>query len=137
MDTQGQMDDHVRQRHLDVAFVCRLCDTGTHHYEPDLPSIKDHLKEDHNKDDLDNEDVMDFVRFPRNLVCIKCNLCGLHSHAQKEEDMELHFNVVHGDSKYSSSHLDFLCRLCMLTGRNDTSEELKDHLFDKHPDEMK
>ena len=28
------MDEHIRQRHLDVAFVCRLCDTGDHHYEP-------------------------------------------------------------------------------------------------------
>lgn len=45
MDSSSQMDDHVRQRHLETAFVCRLCDTGNHHYEADLPAIKDHLKE--------------------------------------------------------------------------------------------
>ena len=25
----------------------------------------------------------------------------------------------------------------MMTGRNDTLDELKDHLFDKHPEELK
>ena len=33
------MDEHIRQRHLDVAFVCRLCDTGDHHYEPGMKII--------------------------------------------------------------------------------------------------
>ena len=59
------MENHVRQRHLEMAFICRLCETGNIHYEPDLPSIKDHLKEDHSKDDLDNEDVKDYTRYPR------------------------------------------------------------------------
>ena len=58
-------------------------------------------------------------------------------HAQKVEDLELHFNVAHPGSKFSDSHLDFLCRLCMHSGQNDTIEELKDHLYEKHPDEMK
>jgi len=140
VDNKSEMGDHVRKRHLDSSFVCRLCETGDKgfHFESDLPSAKDHLKHDHNKDDLDNEDdIMDYFRFPKNLYCIKCNLCGLMCHAQKVEDLELHFNVVHPGSKFSSSHLDFLCRLCMTSGQNDTMEELKDHLYDKHPDEMK
>ena len=59
------MEAHVRQRHLEMAFICRLYETGNIHYEPDLPSIKDHLREDHGKDDLDNEDVKDYTRYPR------------------------------------------------------------------------
>ena len=39
--------------------------TGNIHYESDLPAIKDHLKEDHGKDGLDNEDVKDYTRYPR------------------------------------------------------------------------
>ena len=58
------MDEHIRQRHLDVAFVCRLCDTGDHHYEPDLVSMKTHLKEAHDKEDLEELDPMDFVVGP-------------------------------------------------------------------------
>ena len=65
METKSIMENHVRQRHLEMAFICRLCETGNIHYEPDLPSIKDHLKEDHSKDDLDNEDVKDYTRYPR------------------------------------------------------------------------
>ena len=65
METKTIMENHVRQRHLEMAFICRLCETGNIHYEPDLPSIKDHLKEDHSKDDLDNEDVKDYTRYPR------------------------------------------------------------------------
>ena len=65
MESKSIMEAHVRQRHLEMAFICRLCETGNIHYEPDLPSIKDHLKEDHSKDDLDNEDVKDYTRYPR------------------------------------------------------------------------
>ena len=65
MESKSIMENHVRQRHLEMAFICRLCETGNIHYEPDLPSIKDHLKEDHSKDDLDNEDVKDYTRYPR------------------------------------------------------------------------
>ena len=65
MESKSIMEAHVRQRHLEMAFICRLCETGNIHYEPDLPSIKDHLREDHSKDDLDNEDVKDYTRYPR------------------------------------------------------------------------
>ena len=136
VDNPKEMGDHVKKRHADSSFVCRLCD-GI--FEPDLPSAKNHLKRDHDKDEseLGLDQIMDYFRFPKNLSCIKCNLCGLMCHAQKVEDLELHFNVVHPGSKFSSSHLDFLCRICMSSGQNDTMEELKDHLYDKHPDELK
>ena len=65
MESKSIMEAHVRQRHLEMAFICRLCETGNIHYEHDLPSIKDHLREDHSKDDLDNEDVKDYTRYPR------------------------------------------------------------------------
>jgi len=137
VETKSLMDKHVRERHLEMAFICRLCETGNIHYEPDLPSIKDHLKEDHGKEEMDNEDVKDYTRYPRSLMCIKCNLCGLLCHGQKEEDLELHFKVFHEDVQFSSQHLDYLCRICMMTGQNDSVNELKDHLFNRHPDEMK
>ena len=132
IESKSKMDDHVRQRHLDVAFVCRLCDTGNHHYEPDLVAMKIHLKEVHEKED--DEDPMDFVRYPKNLICIKCNLCGLLCHAQKTSDVELHFNIAHEELDFSSSHLQYLCRLCMSQGEFETMDEVRDHLEDKHPD---
>lgn len=137
MESKSIMEAHVRQRHLEMAFICRLCETGNIHYEPDLPSIKDHLKEDHSKDDLDNEDVKDYTRYPRSLLCIKCNLCGLLCHGQKEDDLELHFKVYHEEVHFSTQHLDFLCRICMISGQNDSQHELKEHLYNSHPDEMK
>ena len=75
--------------------------------------------------------------FYRSLICIKCNLCGLLCHGQKEEDLELHFNVFHEDVKFSTQHLDYLCRICMIAGQNDSLNELKDHLYNAHPDEVK
>merc|ERR1719433_2470856 len=124
VESKTLMEAHVRQRHLEMAFICRLCETGNIHYETDLPSIKDHLKEVHGKDELDNEDVKDYTRYPRSLMCIKCNLCGLLCHGQKEEDLELHFKVFHEDVQFSSQHLDYLCRICMMTGQNDSVNEL-------------
>jgi predicted small metal-binding protein len=137
VESKALMEAHVRQRHLEMAFICRPCETGNIHYEPDLPSIKDHLREDHGKDDLDNEDVKDYTRYPRSLMCIKCNLCGLLCHGQKEEDLELHFKVFHEEAHFSTQHLDFLCRICMISGQNDSLNELKDHLYNSHPDEVK
>jgi len=137
VESKSLMEAHVRQRHLEMAFICRLCETGNIHYEPDLPSIKDHLNQDHGKDDLDNEDVKDYTRYPRSLMCIKCNLCGLLCHGQKEEDLELHFKVFHEEAHFSTQHLDFLCRICMISGQNDSLNELKDHLYNAHPDEVK
>lgn len=99
--------------------------------------MKDHLKEDHDKDDLNDEDVKDFTRYPKSLACIKCNLCGLLCHGQKEEDLEFHFKIYHEDSNFSTQHLDFICRICMITQQHDSMKELKDHLYDRHPDDMK
>ena len=127
----------MRQRHLDVAFVCRLCDVGDHHYDPDLPSMKKHLRTEHSKDDLDNEDLMDYVRYPKNLACIRCNMCGLRCHAQEVRDLEMHFTIAHEESDFNTGHLDFLCRLCMEPGQNDSMNELKDHVYDRHPEEAK
>ena len=139
LESKSHMDEHVRQRHLEMAFVCRLCDTGSLHYEPDLPSIKDHLREDHGKDDddLDDENVKDFTRYPKSLICIKCNLCGLLCHGQREEDLELHFKIFHDDSTFSTQHLDYICRICMISGQHDSLKELKDHMYDTHPDDVK
>ena len=78
---------------------------------PDLVSMKKHLKESHDKEDIDNEDPMDFVRYPKNLICIKCNMCGLLCHAQKISEVELHFNIAHEELDFNGSHLQFLCRL--------------------------
>ena len=134
IEDKDEMEEHVRKRHLDVAFVCRLCETGSHHFEPDLPSAQAHLKDAHGKDELDLEETMDYFRFPKNLVCIKCNLCGLLCHAQKVEDLEMHFNICHPGTKFSESHLDFLSRLDMKSGQFDAVEELEDHLQRKYPD---
>ena len=70
LESKAQMEAHVRQRHLEMAFICRLCETGNIHYESDLPSIKDHLKEDHGKDDLDDEAVKDYTRYPKYVKAI-------------------------------------------------------------------
>ena len=50
----------------DDITLMEICETGDKgfHFESDLPSAKDHLKHDHNKDDLDNEDdIMDYFRY--------------------------------------------------------------------------
>ena len=76
VDNKSEMGDHVRKRHLDSSFVCRLCETGDKgfHFESDLPSAKDHLKHDHNKDDLDNEDdIMDYFRYFLTLCIMRVN----------------------------------------------------------------
>jgi len=135
IDDKNKMDEHIRQRHLDVAFVCRLCDTGDHHYEPDLVSMKKHLKESHDKEDIDNEDPMDFVRYPKNLICIKCNMCGLLCHAQTLSEVELHFNIAHEELAFSESHLSFVCRISLK--EFESLDDVKDHLEENYPEELK
>jgi hypothetical protein len=133
LETRSKIEEHIRNRHLDVTFVCKLCDSGEHHYEPDLRSMKHHLRDKHDK----TGDSSEYIRYPTNLQCIKCNMCGLMFHAQKISDLELHFNLAHPDCDFSDGHLDYLCRLCMSTGQNDTMDELRQHLEDEHPEELK
>jgi hypothetical protein len=136
VDGSAAMDEHVRQRHLEAAFVCRLC-SGKTRYDTDLLAVADHLRKEHGKDDVDGDEMKDYVHFPSNLRCIKCNMCGLLAHGQSEAELELHFNIFHEDVAFSTRHLDYLCRLCMKSGQNDSAKELDDHLLDRHPDETK
>lgn len=87
---------------------------------------------DHGKGELDNEEVKDYTRYPRDLICIKCNMCSLLCHAQKEEDLELHFKIFHEDCDFSTQHLDYLCRLCMISGQNDSLKEVQEHIYQHH-----
>ena len=132
LDSIGVRESHIKQRHLDAAFVCKLCDTGDHHHEADLPAMKRHLKESHEKSGS-VEEIKDWVRFPRNFRCVKCNMCGTMFHAQEITDVEFHFKLAHEDCEFSTGHLDFLCRLCMTSGRHDTMDELQDHFQEEHP----
>merc|ERR1719411_654075 len=96
--------------------------------------MKKHLKESHDKEDIDNEDPMDFVRYPKNLICIKCNMCGLLCHAQKISEVELHFNIAHEELDFNESHLQFLCRIC--TKEYESLDDVKDHLEEVHPEKL-
>jgi len=133
LDSKALMETHIRQRHLDQCFICRLDD----HYELDLPSMIKYLKEVHGKEDLDDEEIKDYVRYPKSLICIKNNLSGHLFYGQKEEDCELHFKVYHPDVKFSTQHLDYISRIDMKTGQFDSLSELKDHLYKNYPDLVK
>lgn len=101
----------------------------------DLVSMKKHLKESHDKEDIDNEDPMDFVRYPKNLICIKCNMCGLLCHAQTLSEVELHFNIAHEELAFSESHLSFVCRISLK--EFESLDDVKDHLEENYPEELK
>ncbi len=134
LDSKEVRESHIKQRHLDVAFVCKLCEVGDHHHETDLPAMEKHLRSEHDKGSTSISELKEWIRFPRNNCCLKCNMCSLMFHAQDVADLEFHFKLSHDDCEFTTGHLDFICRLCMSPGCHDTMDELKAHFQDEHPD---
>ena len=137
-ETETMLGIHIRDKHSEFIFRCMICPGDTKEFFHDEPSTYNHMVKEH-KSDAKFKSWRSHVSSPKDLRCIKCQLCAsAYFYGEGGVDIEAfkrgHFAVKHADSSFHQGHLDFLCRICMRPGENDDEDELKDHLKEQHPE---
>lgn len=133
-EEDGDPVAHVRKRHPQLSFECRICPSrwseGGPAVFPDPTTLRDHVDKAH-ADDQQARSEADFTRPPVDLRSVRCQLCNLSFHAVGLDEMRKHFEDRHESEEFHGGFLDWHCRLCPAK-EFDEEDELASHIAEVH-----